>query len=274
MINNHTIIPLINDLITVAPGTETNLNVNRLFTQRLPYPYNDCLSNLTTPDAFNSAVYRAIIASQKAYRQKDCFELCYQQEVINECGCYVNILEKLNGNSTCMTIKQTECSARVWKLFLASNFNNICSSVCPLECDSMTYRMSLSFSDYPNKLYSQKLTSNPILTSKFPNNSISYNQIKRSVVSLNVYYNEMSYTLISQQPKMQLFDLVSNIGGLLGLFLGTSFLTLAEVIEAALEISQILLTNFVNKNKQKRRQSHRDDPKKIEKTKEKFISNF
>ena len=274
MINNHTIIPLISDLITVAPGTETNINVNRLFTQRLPSPYNDCLSNLTTPDAFNSDVYRAIIKSQRAYRQKDCFDLCYQQEVINECGCYVNILDKLNGNTTCMNSKQTECSTRIWKLFLASNFNTICSSICPLECDSMTYRFSLSFSDYPNKLYSQKLINNPILASKFPNNSISYNQIKRSVVSMNVYYNELSYTLISQQPKMQLFDLISNIGGLLGLFLGTSFLTMAEVIEAVLEICQILLVNFFNKKKRNKRQSLQDDPKQIEKTQEKFINNF
>jgi hypothetical protein len=52
---------------------------------------------------------------------------------------------------------------------------------------------------------------------------------------------------------MQLFDLISNIGGLLGLFLGVSFLTLAEVIEAFLAIFEILIANFRSNKKRIKR---------------------
>ena len=40
---------------------------------------------------------------------------------------------------------------------------------------------------------------------------------------------------------MDIFDLISNIGGNLGLFIGISFLSFAEIIELFLETIHILL---------------------------------
>jgi hypothetical protein len=36
----------------------------------------------------------------------------------------------------------------------------------------------------------------------------------------NVFFENLDYTLISQKPKLEMFELISNIGGLFGLFLG------------------------------------------------------
>lgn len=253
MINNHTIKPMINDLIEVSTGTETSIQVNRLITQKLPSPYNGCMNNLNRIDAFDSDLFRAINKSNRAYRQKNCFDLCYQQEVIRTCNCFLSSLERLNGTNSCSSIREFECSSNLWRVFVASDVNAACSKYCPLECDSMRYRITTSFSSYPNRLYAEAFFgNNSVIAVKYFNGSFSYEQIKKSVVSVNVFYDELSYTLFSQQPKMQLFDLVSNIGGLLGLFLGASFLTLAEIIEAFLEISNILLSSFRNKNSKKK----------------------
>ena len=46
---------------------------------------------------------------------------------------------------------------------------------------------------------------------------------------------------ISQQPITSLTDLISNTGGILGLFLGMSFLSLIEFVEAIIEIFWIVL---------------------------------
>ena len=68
--------------------------------------------------------------------------------------------------------------------------------------------------------------------------------IKGSVLSLNIYFEQLSYTEISQNAKTELVDLVSNIGGLLGLFIGTSFLSFVEIIEIFIEVFVILCTKF------------------------------
>ena len=60
--------------------------------------------------------------------------------------------------------------------------------------------------------------------------------MSKSLVQFSVYYKNFDYTLVSQTPKQELVDCVSNFGGLLGLFVGMSFLSFGELIEALIEI--------------------------------------
>ena len=55
-------------------------------------------------------------------------------------------------------------------------------------------------------------------------------------LSFNVYYDALEYTLISEKPQTLLVDLVSNIGGLLGIFIGISFLSILEIFEFLFEL--------------------------------------
>jgi len=49
--------------------------------------------------------------------------------------------------------------------------------------------------------------------------------------------------LISQIPKEKGFDLLSNVGGILGLFIGVSFVTLFEICELFIEMLLMLHGN-------------------------------
>ena len=51
-----------------------------------------------------------------------------------------------------------------------------------------------------------------------------------------VYYPLFEYTLINEIPKISFFELVSSVGGLLGLFTGVSFFTLVEMFEIFFEL--------------------------------------
>ena len=68
----------------------------------------------------------------------------------------------------------------------------------------------------------------------------NYEQVQKRFVSVKIYFNEMKYTFISQKPKTEVVDLVSNMGGTMGLFLGVSFLSFVEIFELIVEISLIL----------------------------------
>ena len=61
---------------------------------------------------------------------------------------------------------------------------------------------------------------------------------------LLIYFRSLNYLLISQQPKIQPFDLISDVGGILCLFIGMSFVSFFEIIEIFIEIAFICYKNF------------------------------
>ena len=87
-------------------------------------------------------------------------------------------------------------------------------------------------------LYNNNLASKFNLTSKqvydylineqysnLPNIKHIKSVLHNKILELNVYYDDLSYTLIEEDKKMDLIDVMANVGGTLGLFLGVSFLS-------------------------------------------------
>ena len=68
-------------------------------------------------------------------------------------------------------------------------------------------------------------------------------EVNKHFIVLYIYYNKLSYKFISQNPKTEMFNFISNIGGLLGVFLGISFLSFIEIFEIIYEIFLILFFN-------------------------------
>jgi hypothetical protein len=58
-----------------------------------------------------------------------------------------------------------------------------------------------------------------------------------------VFYDRLSYTEITEKPSVPFVDLVSNVGGTFGLFIGISLLSFLEVVELIYE----MLSIFSNK---------------------------
>ena len=55
-------------------------------------------------------------------------------------------------------------------------------------------------------------------------------------LSVNIFYGSGSYTKIYEKPAVEIKDLIPDLGGRLGLFLGISILTFIEVFEVIYEI--------------------------------------
>lgn len=69
---------------------------------------------------------------------------------------------------------------------------------------------------------------------------------RASLVKLFVYFDDIKYTRITEAPSITFVDLVANIGGTLGLFIGISLLSFVELIELVMEIIVILYVNYKN----------------------------
>jgi len=74
-------------------------------------------------------------------------------------------------------------------------------------------------------------------------NYTTYDEINKHFVGFRVFFKDLKYTLISQEPKTQTFNFISDIGGILGLFLGISFLSFVEIMEIIFEIVLILIND-------------------------------
>ena len=66
--------------------------------------------------------------------------------------------------------------------------------------------------------------------------SFGYEEVKKSTLKVFIYYDDLKYTHIQQEIKIQTWDLVSALGETLSLFLGVSFLIFFEIVQIILEI--------------------------------------
>jgi hypothetical protein len=105
---------------------------------------------------------------------------------------------------------------------------------CPEECDSVTYSLSTSLSEYPEPLYAQNLIKSSFLNSTFTDIKSNYSNLKKSVLAFSVYYSELKYTEIRELEKLGLVDLICAIGGTMGLFVGASLLSFVEILEGTI----------------------------------------
>lgn len=133
---------------------------------------------------------------------------------------------------TCQTMKDIGCFYVLNLLFVNTDVNELCPKECPLECESVTYLTSISMSEYPSTNYAERLIKNTRIQNKFDNRSnVTVEELRNNMLAINVYYGKLNYKSYQESAKTQMVDLVSGIGGTIGLFLGVSFLSFIEIID-------------------------------------------
>jgi hypothetical protein len=205
----------------IAPGFFYEISVKRIFSYKLGLPYNNCLKDVKSIDSFDSDLYRYMIKSTNySYRQTDCLNYCAGRELYN----YLNITNKIDRWESIVAEypKYGETMQMVYLDMLKKGIYETCSN-CPEECDSIKYETLHSITKFSTQYELFKML-----------------QIE-NFVYFTVYYESLQYTVIDQIAQMNVFDLISNIGGNLGLFIGISFLSFAELIELLVEIICIIL---------------------------------
>jgi hypothetical protein len=211
-IHNHTQMPvtIYNKGKYFSKGLNTHIIIEKIYDKKLESPYNDCLKDVSQYP-LNKTIINYLKHKNREYTQKECFYLCRNLK-FNEfdyCNCQLPSLDNEIWNDCFNIISESSC----YRQFVDSLISNdSCSNYCPLECDSFTYETPIYTElDYDNQY------------------------------SLIIYFEDFKYSLISQQPKIELFSLISNLGGILGLFIGFSFISLLEIIEVLGELVYIFL---------------------------------
>ena len=70
----------------------------------------------------------------------------------------------------------------------------------------------------------------------FIKTTIDLAAVEKSIVSVKIFYDSLSYTNTTESPQMDVVSLVASVGGNSGLFLGVSVFSLCEIVEMLIEI--------------------------------------
>jgi hypothetical protein len=224
-----------------SAGFKTYFEVEREFKSILPKPYSNCEIDSNSPEFIQGLdLYNLISQSGYLYTQQLCFLQCYQQFIVRKYNCSTKRFLSLFNATSCN--HQENFLIKLSNDDFNSNFiNKNCISLCPLECDRIFYKTSITLSQMSeNDYYVQSISSRPNLTQDFINRTIDLRTAKESIVRVNIFYESLSYTQTSESPKLDGISLFAEIGGNLGLFLGISVFSLCEVIEAVIEVFFIL----------------------------------
>ena len=165
-------------------------------------------------------------SSKQSYRQTDCFELCIQQRIIESCSCFHTAYDSLGTKlRPCLNETDFECLNQQISSFKVDQCKE-----CPLECESISYDISQSSLDAPSEAAFNDLflTQNYRDLFKSYNLNLTHDTFRASSISFNVYYANQQYNLISETPKMTIFDLFTQIGGSVGMFVSSNVGTLLQ----------------------------------------------
>lgn len=108
-----------------------------------------------------------------------------------------------------------------------------CVKKCPESCNQVTYDTRLSYGAAISEAFIRGIDL-PGINSSVAGNLNNEKQLeffRKNLVSLDIFYEELSYDSIEQKETIKYTSLISDIGGTLGLFLGLSFLTVFEFLD-------------------------------------------
>jgi len=219
-INDVYVEPTTSEIVKyLLPGRICNILLEKTVETKLEFPFNDCWERKNLPD---TPLVGQLSAKNITYRQVNCFELCLK-----------NFIQKYaleHGISEDEAILKTE----------VKNYDKEknCDKLCPLECESTQYKISESIFSNADFSDSEQYNSEEItrIEKKLNITINSAKELNKNILQLQVIFDSLKYTKITQTPKTTLSALISNLGGSTGLFLDLSFMSVCRCIEFFLGI--------------------------------------
>ena len=230
-------------------GSAASVKLYHSHYANLPDPYSNCQYS----ENINTDLVKNILNANISYDRYNCVAFCQQILAFNASGYYYMNYPNPFGLRLCETYD--ECMTNKESTIQ----DNICSIICPAECEQYTYEYDVSLSDFPSTNYAYKLINDrhDHFKKLFQTENITYDMFKKSVSSFHFYFDELVVNDITASPSVEFVDLISNIGGIFGLFVGLSVLSFVEIIELTFNITNIIIkVKRLRKNYRLRKQNN------------------
>eukprot|EP00301_Raphidiophrys_heterophryoidea_P019359 c4308_g1_i1.p1 GENE.c4308_g1_i1~~c4308_g1_i1.p1 ORF type:complete len:260 (-),score=65.20 c4308_g1_i1:253-1032(-) len=169
------------------------------------------------------------VRDNSTYSSTHCIDSCLARKLEVKCSCT---------SLDCYTDRANFCYRGNMTLYNQLLKECLEQGDCPEPCSSTKFSVFSSATTWPNdgvlslkvvELQQIGLCSNAMNDSQAATNC--ENLLAKSLVRVEVSFPDFHYQTFTQSYDYTFEDLMSAIGGLTGLFIGSSFLTMAELIE-------------------------------------------
>ncbi|CAF0850296.1 unnamed protein product [Brachionus calyciflorus] len=202
--------------ISILPGQLTNIAIKKTLSKRLAKPYSNCDHDTDNPLKYKSEYFKAVHNISKKYKQSLCIRLCFENLVLRNCPCYLSLIPNFDIRN-CLNNTEEDCPQKVNNMLTQNNYlNSECVQKCPLECEFITYSTKVSTKKF---LYKDNMP----------------------VSRVQIYFENLYSTEFVETELIDIPTLLSNIGGIAGLFLGVSVLSFVEIVSLIIELLRISL---------------------------------
>ena len=170
------------------------------------------------------------------------------------CGCVDDLAYK---QAPLCSINQSAARQCVDEINSWFNPNKLCN--CPGECTDTRYDVTITHLEWPTNrsvprfianVYNELSNTSELsfmlqVTDRYMNDKKSntrhaLNYLSSTFGSFTVYFRDLSEIVIEERPVYNFVTILSNFGGLLGLYLGISVLTVCELIDFLFDASEYL----------------------------------
>jgi hypothetical protein len=270
--------------IFVPPGHVATFYVTMRSTERLGKPYGHCARAYPfqpsphgiyiQASCYDACVQRHIMAACGCRSE----ELLYSGNTtasLPYCSSLGQIFTRTNVSlhnlkAAFATVRRrADCSADVTQ---NRTITLACDTMCPLACTEYHYDIDMNMIRFPSKnnfvdmtaeqmmrdiasrndterlnLYRQhfQFTINDSSTNSF--SGFSYKRFTNDVSFISVELKNLDLTVTSEVPEYSVYQLLSDIGGQLGLWIGMSVITVAEMLELAVSLVKMAVMNIGNR---------------------------
>ncbi|XP_071950722.1 acid-sensing ion channel 1-like [Antedon mediterranea] len=196
---------LANDLgFVVGPGTHNVAEVHVSKIYNLEEPFGDCgtrkLEHVTP------------------YSIMGCYLDCQTSYVINQCNCKNAFMP--GDFPVCSPSQQFFCSGPTMDQYV-QQVDRHCS--CPVPCHRVLFVPRVSSNLFPAPAYNKNIQHRDNVTDK--------DYAKKNILELVIYFEDLKFTETTQNAAYKWYDLLADIGGSMGIFLGISILSVFEFLD-------------------------------------------
>ncbi|XP_067633200.1 pickpocket protein 28 [Eurosta solidaginis] len=156
------------------------------------------------------------------YSRRNCESECQVKFIYEQCKCQPFNLPLIYENATICGVQQVRCVQKVDDLWMkGTSGGDVCWDRCLPPCFDLSYKADATMSPLRQFDY---LTPPSILR------NMSMDYVNKHVAVLHFYYRESVFHGNVKNVYVGFTEFLSNTGGIMGLFLGFSFISVAEII--------------------------------------------
>ncbi|CAF3238780.1 unnamed protein product [Rotaria sp. Silwood2] len=242
LIHDNRQVPMIETSgVELGPGRRHKISYRKKKTNFLSSPYTDCTDNISNS---MKAMFNNYYPADYVYSQSSCYQICQQTYVYEQCGCVFPYLWYIrwivlpgtddiifapvcHPQDSCFNIASK-------KLFASTSLMKYYCSDCSQECSTSSFVLQTSSSmSYINSNIDKIKNFVETSSMPLPNNwTTTWRQyIYENYLSVNILHETTITETNTQISTLGVVDIISNIGGQTGLWIGISFLSIVEFIE-------------------------------------------